>query len=65
MWIVVEGGDVFEGDEEQFDDCFGMTASRPIPEELIRDFCKSQGWSVTIRPWQVIEGSLGKEPELS
>lgn len=42
MWIVVEDGEVFEGDELHWADCFFTNVS----EETVRDFCASNGWKV-------------------
>jgi hypothetical protein len=44
MWIVVEGGNIFEGNEHHWADCFFTNVSG----ETVRDFCKQQGWSVVI-----------------
>jgi hypothetical protein len=44
MWIVVEDGNVFEGDETHWADCFFSNVS----EELVRDFCEREGWKVEI-----------------
>lgn len=41
---VIDGGDTFEGTEEQFEDCFGG----PATEYAIRDFCHKKGWSLKI-----------------
>lgn len=49
MWIIVENGDVFEGDEEQLDECFGLTQDRPIPVSLIYEWADSFGYKVEIR----------------
>lgn len=55
MWIIVEGGDVFEGDEEQFDDCFGISAQRPLDPDLIRNFCAQMQWRVEILDKRPVE----------
>lgn len=44
MWIIVEGGDIFEGDENHWANCFFTNVS----EETVRDFCESEGWKVEI-----------------
>jgi hypothetical protein len=44
MWITVEDGELFEGDENHWADCFFSN----VTEENIRDFCKQYGWSVKI-----------------
>lgn len=40
--IIVEGGDVFIGTREQFQDCFFTNISR----ESVQDWAKSNGWTV-------------------
>lgn len=45
MWIIVEAGDVFEGNEKHWADCFFTNVS----ELTVRDFCKANGWKVEIR----------------
>jgi len=42
MWILIEDGDIFEGNEEQLDDCFGIGV-----EELAR-WCFSNNWKYKI-----------------
>lgn len=44
MWIIVEDGEVFEGNEKHWGDCFFSN----VNEEAIRNFCESHGWKVTI-----------------
>jgi|HubBroStandDraft_1064217.scaffolds.fasta_scaffold261449_2 hypothetical protein len=44
MWIVVEDGDIFEGNEHHWADCFFANVS---PDTVI-GFCESQGWKVKI-----------------
>jgi hypothetical protein len=44
MWIVVEDGNIFEGDESMWADCFFSNADAGV----IIDFCDSQGWKVKI-----------------
>lgn len=44
MWIVVEDGEIFEGNEKHWADCFFSN----VDEKLVRDFCKAQGWRVVI-----------------
>ncbi len=43
-WVVVEGGDMFEGTREQFMDCFFTNAT----DEEIKDWCFDNGWSLKI-----------------
>jgi hypothetical protein len=45
MWIVVEDGEVFEGDENHWADCFFTNVS----EDTVRIFCEFHGWKVEIR----------------
>lgn len=42
-WILVEDGDVFEGDWSMLDDCFGLR-----DEDELEDWCNSNGWVYTI-----------------
>ena len=44
MWIVVEDGEVFEGNEYHWADCFFSNVS----EDTIRDFCEKNGWKVDV-----------------
>jgi hypothetical protein len=46
MWIKVfaDGEAIFEGNESHWADCFFSNVS----EDLIRDYCKQQGWEVEI-----------------
>lgn len=46
MWIIVDDGEVFEGDELHWADCFFSNAS----EDAVRRFCKEQGWKCVILP---------------
>ena len=42
MWIVVDDGDTFYGDEYHFDDAYGIRVDvENINECQVRDFCKS------------------------
>ncbi len=45
MWIIIEDGEIFEGDISQLDDVFGVTLTS---EDDVRDFCESEGWKVKI-----------------
>jgi predicted nuclease of predicted toxin-antitoxin system len=45
MWIIVEDGEVFEGDELHWEDCFFTNAT----ETEIRKFCRENGWKVVIQ----------------
>lgn len=45
MWIVIENGEIFEGDENHFADCFFTNVS----EETVRGWCAGHGWKVEIR----------------
>ena len=47
-WILVEGGDVFEGTWEQLEDCFGLT-----DENDLWDWCKSNAWKYTIEDREI------------
>jgi hypothetical protein len=42
--IIVEGGEVFEGNEEQWADCFFSN----VTVEGVEEFCKQNGWEVEI-----------------
>lgn len=42
MWIIIEDGEVFEGDAEQLADVFG------IGIEEVYDFCEREGWRVRV-----------------
>lgn len=42
--ILVENGDMFDGTREMFQDCFFANAY----DEEIEDWCKQNGWSLTI-----------------
>lgn len=44
MWIVVENGDIFEGNEDHWADCFFTNVS----EETVREFCKNHNLKVVI-----------------
>lgn len=45
MWIIVDDGDTFEGDENHWKNCF---FSNPT-EENIRKFCEENNMKVEIR----------------
>jgi hypothetical protein len=42
LWIVIDNGDVFEGTDKQFADCFFSNATR----KTIALWCKENGWAV-------------------
>lgn len=44
LWIVVDGGDTFEGNEEQWADCYFSN----VTIEGIEEFCKENDWQVEI-----------------
>lgn len=44
LYIVVEDGEIFEGNEEQWAECFFSD----VTEEAVREFCEENGWSVTV-----------------
>jgi hypothetical protein len=44
MWIVVEDGDIFEGDENHWADCFFTNVSA----DTVLGFCEANGWKVKI-----------------
>ena len=41
--ILVEDGDVFDGNWQQLDDCFGLR-----DEAELQSWCEAYGWSYTI-----------------
>jgi hypothetical protein len=45
MWIIVEDGHIFEGDEKQWADCFFTN----VTEQNVREFCDDEGFEVEIR----------------
>lgn len=35
LYIQIDGGGTFDGDAEQLDDCFGISARRPLTRAMI------------------------------
>lgn len=48
LWIIVDEGEVFEGNEDHWRDCFFTNVS----EDAIKQFCKANGWNVEIKDAQ-------------
>lgn len=51
MWIVIENGEVFEGDEEEFMDHLDPRPDRPmqtVTEAFVRQVCEEEQWDVKI-----------------
>ncbi len=44
LYIIVDGGDTFEGTSEQWAECYFSN----VTEEGVIDFCHQNGWEVTI-----------------
>lgn len=57
IWIEVEGGDLFEGHQGHWVDCFFSNAT----ESLIREHCFDVGWKYTIR--EMTDGEIAQYPE--
>jgi hypothetical protein len=57
IWIIMDGGDTFEGHQGHFRDCFFSNANLPV----IQGFCKDQGIYLETRDMTPEE--LEKYPE--
>jgi len=42
MWIQIEDGNIFEGTEDQLDDCFGIRIDE------LHDWCDFNGWKYQV-----------------
>ena len=58
IWIVVDGGDFFEGNQLHWADCFFSNACQSV----IEDFCESEGCTVEIR--DMTDEEIARFPEI-
>lgn len=57
IWIMVEDGDVFDGHQGSWADCFFSNAF----EGAIQQYCEDQGWKYVIR--EMTDEELTEYPE--
>lgn len=61
IWIVLDGGDLFEGHQLNWADCFFSNATRRIiKEELERGNLKQESYSIR----EMTDEELAKSPEV-